>query len=131
MSDYPHITSIRVRDSECDAQGVVNNANYLVYLEQARHEFLEAMGQDFADLVTRQIFLMVSHMELDFRQSLRGGERFEVHSRFGRKGPRAVFDQQIVRVSDQVLCLTARVDIVCKINGKLTRGAYFDAWEKS
>ncbi|MFT4090213.1 MAG: acyl-CoA thioesterase [Asticcacaulis sp.] len=131
MSESQHITPMKVRDSECDAQGVVNNANYLVYLEHARHEYLEAVGQHFADLVTRNIFLMVSHMELDFLNSLKGGERFEVRSEFKRKGPKAVFHQQIVRVSDQVVCLKAKVDIICKIDGKLTRGAYFDEWKLS
>lgn len=131
IDSYPHITLMKVRDSECDAQGVVNNANYLVYLEHARHEYLEAAGQRFGDLVARGIFLMVSHMELDFLNPLRGGETFEVRSHVSRKGPRAVFHQQIVRAQDGAACLSATVDVICKIDGKLTRGAYFDEWVKS
>ena len=30
---------IDVRDYEIDAEGIVNNANYLHYLEHTRHEF--------------------------------------------------------------------------------------------
>lgn len=123
-----HTTAFKVRDSECDAQGVVNNATYLVYLEHARHEYLEAVGERFSELVARQIFLMVSHMEIDYMRPLSGGEVFEVRSTVRREKTRAVFDQQIIRLADGAVCLKARVDIICKIDGRLTRGDYFDAW---
>jgi acyl-CoA thioester hydrolase len=120
------VVDLKVRDSECDAQGVVNNANYLVYMECARHEFLEAKGIRFGDLVDQKIFLMTSHMEIDFINSLIGQDRFEVRSHVSRKGPKAVFDHEIKRLKDGALCLKARVDIICKHNGRLTRGDYFD-----
>ncbi|MDC7676074.1 acyl-CoA thioesterase [Asticcacaulis machinosus] len=117
---------MKVRDSECDAQGVVNNANYLVYCEHARHEFLEARGVHFKDLVAQEIFLMVAHMDLTFLSPLTGGDRFEVVSSVTRHGPRARFDQVIRRLPEGTVCLKAHVDVICKIKGKLTRGAFFD-----
>lgn len=121
-------TPFKVRDSECDAQGVVNNANYLVYMEHARHEYIEAHGLRFADMVRDKIFLMTSHMEIDFLSSLRGGDAFEVSSVMTRKGPKAVFDHKVIRLSDGVVCVRSRVDVICKIGDKLTRGDYFDSW---
>ena len=38
----------KVRDYECDMQGIVNNGVYFNYLEHARHEFLLHKGIDFA-----------------------------------------------------------------------------------
>ena len=42
--DYFFEMPIKVRDYECDAQGIVNNANYLHYLEITRHDFCEVAG---------------------------------------------------------------------------------------
>jgi acyl-CoA thioester hydrolase len=45
-----HETRLRVRYSETDAQGVVNNANYLSYFEVGRVEWLRAAGASYAEL---------------------------------------------------------------------------------
>ena len=47
---YVHELKLKVRDYECDLQGIVNNANYQHYLEHARHEFLLQAGISFAQL---------------------------------------------------------------------------------
>lgn len=70
--------SMRVRDYECDVQGVVNNSVYQNYFEHARHEFLLANGVDFSDLAARGINLMVTRVELDFKRSLRPKDDFYV-----------------------------------------------------
>ena len=42
---YIFETKMEVRDYECDIQGIVNNANYLHYIEHTRHLFLRATGR--------------------------------------------------------------------------------------
>ena len=42
--------TIDVRDYEIDAEGIVNNANYLHYLEHTRHEFCRQVGFSFAKM---------------------------------------------------------------------------------
>ena len=49
-SYYDFEIELDVRDSECDLQGVVNNAVYQNYFEHARRRYLITNGFDFARL---------------------------------------------------------------------------------
>jgi len=90
-----------VRDYECDLQGVVNNAVYQNYLEHARHEYLKAIGIDFAALAARGINLVVTRVEIDYRFSLASGDRFVVEVRPERISKvRIGFRQDIRRLPD-------------------------------
>jgi acyl-CoA thioester hydrolase len=69
---------LKVRDYECDMQGIVNNAVYQNYLKTVRHEFLLSRGVDFVDLTKRGIIVIVTRAELDYKKPLRSGHRFDV-----------------------------------------------------
>ena len=69
---------MKVRDYECDIQGVVNNANYQHYLEHARHEFLLSQNVSFSKLHEQGVDFMVSKATLEYKHSLRGDDRFAV-----------------------------------------------------
>jgi acyl-CoA thioester hydrolase len=62
---YSHELEFKVRDYECDMQGVVNNAVYQNYLEHARHEFLQSRGINFAEVTSAGIHLVVVRAEQD------------------------------------------------------------------
>ena len=117
---------MKVRDYECDIQGVVNNANYQHYLEHARHEFLESIGGSFANLHEQGIDPMVSKITLEYKRPLRGGDRFVVCVNMLRKGAKLVFLQDIYNFADGSLSLKGEVDVICLKNGRLTRGEVFD-----
>lgn len=99
-----------VRDYECDMQGVVNNAVYQNYLEHARHEFLLSKGLSFAQLTSRGVIVVVIRAELDYKQSLRSGDKFVV-SVATRQVSRLklVFDQQIRKQPGGELMLEAQI----------------------
>lgn len=50
MNKYIFELNMKVRDYECDMQGIVNNAIYQHYLEHTRHEFITKLGINFAEL---------------------------------------------------------------------------------
>lgn len=52
---YAYEMPMRVRDYEVDCQGIVNNANYLHYMEHTRHEFCRMAGCSFAEMHLRGI----------------------------------------------------------------------------
>lgn len=123
---YKYSIEMKVRDYECDIQGVVNNANYQHYLEHARHEFLESIGGSFSHLHAQGIDPMVSKISLEYKRPLRGGDRFEVRVNMERRGAKLVFLQYIYNCADGSLSVKGEVDVVCLKDGRLTRGEIFD-----
>ena len=101
---------LKVRDYECDMQGVVNNANYQHYLEHARHEYLQKIGLDFARLTNEGIILVVKRIEIDYHFPLRSGDSFIVDCKTERISPlRFGFVQNIFRTGDHKPIISARV----------------------
>lgn len=114
-----HELKMKVRDYECDLQGIVNNANYQHYTEHARHEMLLDLGASFEDLHQRGIDVVVARITLSYKTPLHSGEEFVVRSRVEKEGVRYVFHQDILRLPDNKLACRAKVDIVAVVNGEL------------
>ena len=100
----------KVRDYECDLQGIVNNSVYFNYLEHARHEFLYAQGVDFAQLAKDKINLVVLRSEMDYKQSLKPADEFYVAVKPVRISRlKFAFKQTVVRKLDEKVMLNALV----------------------
>ena len=101
---------MKVRDYECDLQGIVNNSVYFNYLEHARHEFLLHNKVDFVALAEKGINLVVTRSEMDYKRSLKPGDAFKVKVSMVPEGRvRIAFLQQIIRLDDGALVLSAKV----------------------
>jgi acyl-CoA thioester hydrolase len=121
MPDNDSVFSLEfaVRDYECDIQGIVNNANYLHYLEHARHEFLLSKGISFMDLHDEGTDLTVTRTEIEYKWPLRSRDRFIVMTELTREGNvRIVFIQKILRLPDMKLIVSAKVTGVSTRNGR-------------
>ena len=109
----------KVRDYECDLQGVVNNAHYQHYLEHARHEYLLSKGISFAKFHDEGIDLTVTRVEIDYKYPLRSSDKFIVTVEIQREGNiRLVFCQKILRIPDNKLIVAAKVTGVATRNGR-------------
>ncbi len=107
---YPFRLDLKVRDYECDIQGVVNNSVYQQYLEHARHEFLLEKGVNFAELAKNNINLVVVRAELDYKAPLQSGDNFWIGTRVQQASKvRFEFLQDIYRESDKKLMLQGKV----------------------
>lgn len=126
MENYIFELKMKVRDYECDGQGIVNNANYQHYAEHTRHEFIESRGVRFSDLHEQGIDPVVARISLTYKVPLKGGDEFISRLNVKKEGIRYVFYQDIYRASDEKLCVKAVVECVCVINGKLCTHEMFD-----
>ena len=119
--------TLKVRDNECDAQGLVNNANYQHFFEVARHEFLEKVGLNFFDLHKQGIDAVVARVEIRYKIPLIGMDEFICNiSKLERSGIKYIFHQEIIRKRDKALCVKAKIEVVNLVNGKLTQPELFD-----
>lgn len=111
---------MEVRDYECDIQGIVNNANYLHYLEHTRHKFIKTLGLDFAALHDMGIDVVVARMSLQYKIPLRSGDTFISRLHMTKDGLRYVFHQELYNKDNGRMCLKAKVEAVCVIDGRLS-----------
>ena len=126
MNKYIYELTLKVRDYECDLQGIVNNANYQHYLEHTRHEFLLSAGVSFADLHTQGIDPVVARITISFKTPLKSGDQFVSKLYLKKEGIKYVFYQDICRKEDNKIVVKAVVDTVCVVNGRLTQSEVFD-----
>lgn len=125
--EYVFTMKMSVRDYECDLQGIVNNANYLHYIEHTRHEFLKHAGANFAELHQNGIDAVVARMNLQYKTPLRSDDTFESCLHLTKEGIRYTFYQDIYNATTRQLCFRASVDVACIVNNRLGRSEELDA----
>ena len=124
--DFIFETRMMVRDYECYIEGIVNNANYLHYMEHTRHLFLKERGLSFADMHAKGVDAVVARMNLQFKVPLRCDDEFISRLALKKEGIKYIFYQNIYRADDDKLCLRASVELVCLVNGLLGESAEYD-----
>lgn len=123
--DYQFVLDMKVRDYECDLQGVVNNANYQHYMEHTRHEYWESFGANFSDMHDQGLDVFVHKITITYRKSLRSGDRFKSALRCYFHAPKLIFEQDIM-FEDGTIVAQGKVEVVAVKDGILTRGEYFE-----
>lgn len=116
---YIYELKLKVRDYECDLQGIVNNSVYQNYLEHTRHEFLKTIGLDFAQLFRDGIKAVVARVNIAYKNSLQSGDEFVSRLNVERDGIKYIFKQDIYRLPDETLCIMGKITSVNVVNGKL------------
>lgn len=118
---------MKVRDYECDAQGHVNNANYQHYFEVTRHELLDKVELNFYELHLKGIDAVVSRVDIRYKMPLIGMDEFICTvTRIERQHVKYIFHQDIIRISDNVVCAKAKIEVVNLVDGKLSNPQIFD-----
>ena len=126
MNKYIYELPMKVRDYECDLQGIVNNANYQHYLEHTRHEFLSSVGVSFAGLHAQGVDPVVARMNIAFKTPLKSGDEFVSKLYLKKEGIKYVFYQDIYRLPDLKISIKSTVETVCVVDGRLGDSELFD-----
>ncbi len=104
-----------VRDNELDAQGIVNNANYMIYLSHARHKHGELLNINHSEFAARGLNLIVTSCTMKFKNSLLANDKFIVTSKICPADLPFHWShkQDIKRVSDGKVIVKAVFNATC------------------
>jgi acyl-CoA thioester hydrolase len=96
-------TLVRVRYAETDRMGVVYYANYLIWFEVGRTEWLRETGWSYREMEVAGVALPVIEAHCAYRQPARYDDEIEVLTRATLMTPvRMRFDYDAIRLADGV-----------------------------
>jgi len=109
--------SFRVRYMEVDAQGVVFNAWYLTYFDEAFAAFLAARGYGLEKLIASGFDVQLAHAELDWKTGLRWQDDAAVAVSPARLGRTSITMDFEVRNGTGLACSGRIVYVVVATDG--------------
>lgn len=110
---------LEVRDNEIDIQGVVNNANYFIYMAHARHQFLkDELKIDFIEMAKAGLNLFLINSNIEFKKPLLPNDKFYVTCKLVPEGKiRFAFEQEIrLSLSDALIAKGLNIGVCMDVN---------------
>ncbi len=116
-------STVRVRYAETDKMGVVYYANYLVWFEVGRTDWLRETGVTYRSMEADGIQLPVIEAHCEYRQGARYDDDVDIRTTGRKLSPvRIQFDYDLVRRADGVVLATGHtVHATIDRNGRPTR----------
>ncbi len=112
---------LRVRYAECDPQGIVFNANYMMYVDVAFTEFWREAVGPWQDMVQRGVDMVVAEASLRFLSPARFDDELALRATIARLGESSL-TSEIEIVRGEELLVEVQVRHVCVST---------DTWRKS
>lgn len=119
----PAPSRVRVRYAETDKMGVAYYANYLVWFEIGRTDWLRQSGWSYRDMESDGFSLPVVEARCGYRASAKYDDELDVHTRGTLLSPvRVRFDYRIARATDNATLADGHtVHAVLQSNGRPCR----------
>ena len=98
IEKFRHKISVKVRFSDLDAMGHVNNASYLSYLEEARlayYNHVLKMDTDNLDFNA-----VIARIEIDYIDQIKLGDNVEVYTRTAKIGNKSSDVEHLIVVAN-------------------------------
>ena len=113
MSNFFHQYTLRVYYDDTDAGGIVYHANYLIFFERARTEWLRELGVVQSSLLTQDIAFVVRKVQMDNLTSAKFDDLLTVKSQITQtKKASIVFSQKLYNQAGVLIC-QAEVLVAC------------------
>ena len=115
MSDKRIVeTTFPVRYAETDQMQIVHHANYIVWMEEGRSEFMRASGGDYAAVERGGHLLAVTNVQARYLAPAHYGERVTVRTWVEELRSRTLtFGYEIVNAETGTLLVTGQSEHVC------------------
>lgn len=110
-----------VRDNEVDIQGVVNNANYFIYMAHTRHKFLDHFGINFAEMASKNQNLFLLSCNIEFKKPLKANDIFYVTCKLIPEGKIKFAFEQEIRLKNSDTLISKAVNVGVCMNGNTNR----------
>ncbi len=116
-------STVRVRYAETDQMGVVYYANYLIWFEVGRTDWLRETGATYRSMEEDGVQLPVIEAHCDYRLGARYDDEVEIRTRGRKLSPvRIRFDYEVIRrVDGAVLATGHTVHATIDRNGRPMR----------
>jgi acyl-CoA thioester hydrolase len=103
------VSKVRVRYAETDKMGIVYYANYFVWFEIGRTDWLRETGWTYRDMEAEGFALPVIEASCEYRSGARYDDELEVRTRGAlASGVRIAFDYEVVRRADRAVVARGR-----------------------
>jgi acyl-CoA thioester hydrolase len=107
-------TTFHVRYAETDAQQVVHHANYLVYFEEGRSDYIRQRGRSYAEFEREGFFLVVAEVGLRYIKAAHYDQRLTVRTQIAEMKSRAMtYTYEIVEADTKELLVTGFTKHLC------------------
>jgi len=93
----PYVSEFRVRYAETDQMGVVYHAEYLVWCEVGRTDYIRALGLPYAELERRGTALAVAEASIRYHAPARYDDLVQVETRLVDVRSRAITFEYLIR----------------------------------
>ncbi|HJV23029.1 MAG TPA: thioesterase family protein [Holophagaceae bacterium] len=112
------VSEIRVRYAETDQMGIVHHANYVVWLELGRSDWMRARGKGYAEIEAAGFRLVVNGVQVHYRAPARYDELVQVRTHLKEAGRRKVVFGYVVERDGQKLAEGESVHLVADDQGR-------------
>ncbi|MCH7322296.1 acyl-CoA thioesterase [Solibacillus sp. MA9] len=123
-AEFTFSTTVKVRFSETDMYGHVNNTKVFAYLEYARMEYYKALGFDLSNEAINQNMLVVADIQCDYLKQVFYDETLTIYVKTASIGNTSMDLHYLVKNEKGDVCYTARGTLV-QLNYETGKGVPF------